>query len=161
MKRFVIIGNSAAGLAAAEAIRARDTQSEISIISDEDYPAYRRYSISRVLAGEVKKDALVYRPESFYKENNIGLVLNKKVNRVSPKKNRVICEDKSQFDYDVLLIASGARPRMPEIKGVKKNGVFGFRTLKDVKAIQNILPVVKCACVLGGGLAGVNAAYAF
>ncbi len=160
MKKLLIIGNSAAGISAAEAIRARDKQSEITMVSDEDYPAYCRCLISYLLAGDVKKDKVFFRPESFYKENNINLVLNKKVSRVLPKKNRVTCEDKTQLDYDVLLIAAGAHPKIPEIKGIKKTGVFGFRTLKDVKAIQDLLPVAKCACVLGGGLVGIKAAYA-
>jgi nitrite reductase (NADH) large subunit len=160
MNKFLIIGNSAAAIAAVEAIRARDTQAEITMISDEDYPAYCRCLISYFLAGDVKKDKVMYRPESFYKENNINLVLNKKVSRVLPKKNRITCEDKTQFNYDVLLIATGAHPKIPEIKGIKKNGVFGFRTLQDVKDIQGLLPVAKCACVLGGGLVGIKAAYA-
>jgi len=160
MKQFVIIGNSAAGVSCVEAIRQRDKESKIVIICDEDYPAYCRCLISYYLAGEVKEEKILYRPEDFYKENNIELLLNKKVVRVDPKKNRVILEDKSQFNYDSLLIATGASPKFPELKGIKKNGVFGFRTLKDVKAIDGLLPIVKTACVLGGGLIGLKAAYA-
>ncbi|MFA5363105.1 MAG: FAD-dependent oxidoreductase, partial [Candidatus Omnitrophota bacterium] len=103
---------------------------------------------------------LFYPPESFYKDNGIELVLGRKVSHVLPKKNRVVCEDKTNFDYDVLLIATGARPRIPEIKGIRKAGVFGFRTLQDVKEIQSLLPVVKCVCVMGGGLVGIAAASA-
>jgi NAD(P)H-nitrite reductase large subunit len=159
MKQFVIIGNSAAGISAIEAIRSRDKQSKITVISDENYPAYCRCLISYYLASTVKEDKIFYRAENFYKENNVGLILNKKVSRVDPKKNRVICEDKSQLNYDALLIATGARPKFPEIKGIKKKGVFGFRTLKDAKDIEALLPVTKSACVLGAGLVGLKAAY--
>jgi len=160
MKQFIIIGNSAAGIAAVEAIRQRDKASKITIFSDEDYPAYCRCLISYYLAGEVKEDKMLYRPEDFYKENNIELLLNKKVLRVEPKKSRVVCEDKSQFSYDTLLIATGGSPKFPQsLKGIKKKGVFGFRTLKDTKEIQGLLPVTKTACVLGGGLIGLKAAY--
>ena len=49
---------------------------------------------------------------------------------------------------------------MPEdLKGIKKTGVFGFRTLKDAKEIDGLLAVTKTACVLGGGLVGLKAAY--
>ena len=160
MKQLVIIGNSAAGIAAVEAIRKRDKESKILVISDEDYPAYCRCLISYYLAAEVKEEKILYRPEGFYKENNIEILLNKKVERVDPKKNRVICEDKTQFNYDSLLIATGAHPKFPEIKGLKKKGVFGFRTIKDAKDIAGLLPVTKAACVLGGGLIGLKAAYA-
>jgi len=161
MKQFVIIGNSAAGIAAVEAIRQKDKASKIMVVSDEDYPSYCRCVISYYLAGEVKEDKILYRPESFYKENNIELLLNKKVIRVDPKKNRIICEDKSQFSYDALLIATGASPKFPEnIQGIKKRGVFGFRTIKDAKDIEGLLPVTKTVCILGGGLIGLKAGYA-
>ena len=159
-KQFIIIGNSAAGIAAAETIRQRDKESKIIMISDEDCPAYCRCMLSYYLAGEVKEKTLSYRPANFYQGNNVELLLNKKVARVDPKKNRVICEDKTQLGYDALLIATGARPKFPEVKGVKRTGVFGFRTIKDAQAISAPLPVTKTACILGGGLIGLKAAYA-
>ena len=160
MKQFIIIGNSAAGIAAVEAIRQKDKESKIIVISDEDYPSYCRCLISYYLAGDVKEDKILYRAESFYKENNIELLLNKKVSRVDPKKNRIICEDKTQLSYDSLLIATGSTPKFPQMPGIKKRGVFGFRTIKDTKEIEGLLPVTKTACVLGGGLIGLKAAYA-
>jgi NAD(P)H-nitrite reductase large subunit len=161
MEQYVIIGNSAAGIAAVEAIRQRDKESKVIVISDEGYSAYCRCLISYFVAGEVKEEKLIYRPENFYKENNLELHLNKKVVRVDPKKNRLTCEDKSSFNYDALLIATGASPKFPqETKGIKKTGVFGFRTIKDALAISSQLPVTKTACVLGGGLVGLKAAYA-
>ena len=160
MKQFVIIGNSAAGIAAVEAIRKQDRDSKITVVSDEEYSAYCRCLISYYLAGDIKEDKILYRPEAFYRNNNIELLLNKKVTRVDPKKNRVILEDKTQLGFDALLIATGAHPKFPEIKGIKKKGVFGFRTIKDTKDIEGLLPVTKAVCVLGGGLIGLKAAYA-
>jgi NAD(P)H-nitrite reductase large subunit len=160
MKQFIIIGNSAAGIAAVESIRQKDRESKVIVISDEDYPSYCRCLISYYLAQDVKEDKILYRPENFYKDNNIELILNKKVIRVDPEKNRIVCEDKTSFSYDSLLIATGSSPKFPETPGIKKRGVFGFRTIKDAKDIDAVLPVTKAACVLGGGLIGLKAAYA-
>ncbi len=160
MKNYVIIGNSAAGIAALESIRQRDKESKITVISDEDYPGYCRCLISYYLARQIKEDKLLYRKDNFYKENNIQLCLNKKVSRADPKKNRVICEDKTQINYDQLLIATGASPKFPEIQGIKKKGVFGLRTIKNAKEIDGLLPITRAAAVLGGGLIGLKAAYA-
>lgn len=160
MRQFVIIGNSAAGVAAAEAIRAKDKESKIIMISDEDYPAYCRCLISYYLAGEVKEDKILYRPRDFYNSNNIEFLLNKKVSRIEPKKNRVICEDKTITSYDSLLIATGSSPKFPETAGFRKKGVFGFRTIKDAKEIEGLAATTKSACVLGGGLIGLKAAAA-
>jgi len=161
MKQFVIIGNSAAGIAAIEAIRNKDKESRITVISDEDYPSYCRCLISYYLAAEIDEGKILYRPLDFYKENKIDLLLNKRVIHVEPKKNYIVCDDKSKLSYDTLLIATGAKPKFPQgIKGIKKTNVFGFRTIKDTKDILGQLPVTKSACVLGGGLIGLKAAYA-
>lgn len=162
MKQFVIIGNSAAGIAAAESIRQNDKSSKITILSDEGYAAYCRCLISYYLAGEVSEENVVYRPESFYKENNIELLLNKKALSVDPDKNRIILADKGYIGYDALLIATGASAKFPQgVKGLKNKGVFGLRSLKDAKDIAGLLPTVsESACVLGGGLVGLKAGYA-
>jgi len=160
MKNFVIVGNSAAGIAAAEAIRDKDRGGKITIISEEDYDAYCRCLISYFLAGDVPEEKLVYRPQSFYKENNLDLILNKKVTKVEPKKNKVVFEDKTSIGYDALLIATGASAKFPpDLKALKKRGVFGFRTIKDAKEILGLVPVSSTSCVLGGGLIGFKAAY--
>jgi NAD(P)H-nitrite reductase large subunit len=160
MKQFIIIGNSAAGIACIEAIRQKDKESKILVISDEDYPAYCRCLISYYLAGEIKEEKLIYRIQDFYQKNNAELLLNKKVERVDPKKNRVILEDKTSLNYDSLLIATGASPKFPQLPGIKKRNVFGFRTVKDAKEIDGQIAVAHTACVLGGGLIGLKCAYA-
>jgi NAD(P)H-nitrite reductase large subunit len=160
MRNFVIIGNSAAGLSCAEAIRQEDKQSKIMVVSDEDYPAYCRCLISYYLAGELGEDKLIYRADSFYRENQIQLFLNKKVIAVEPKKNCIKFEDKTRMNYDILLIATGSSPKMPQILGIKKRGVLGFRTIKDAKDINSLAAVSSVACILGGGLIGLKVAYA-
>ncbi|MDP3792030.1 MAG: FAD-dependent oxidoreductase [Candidatus Omnitrophota bacterium] len=160
MKRYIIIGNSAAGISAAEAIRKKDKESRIAMISDEDYPSYCRCLISYYLAGDIKEKEILYRADSFYKENNIELILNKKITRVEPKKNAVYFEDKTKHEFDSLLIATGSSPKMPEIKGIDKKGVYGFRTIRDAKELNTLVAASKPACISGGGLVGLKAAYA-
>lgn len=160
MRNLVIIGNSAAGISAAEAIRSCDRDSSITVISDEDYTSYCRCLISYFLAGDVPEEKLVYRPDTFYKQNNLNLVLGKKVVKVEPKKNKIMLEDKNSIGYDALLIATGASAKFPpELKGSKKRGVFGLRTIGQTKEILNLLPMSSSSCVLGGGLIGLKAAY--
>jgi NAD(P)H-nitrite reductase large subunit len=161
MKHVVIIGNSAAGIAAAESIRQIDKTSKITILSDEGYEAYCRCLLSYYLAGEVDEEKIPYRLKSFYKENNFDLLLNKKVVSVEPEKNRIVLADKSPIGYDSLLIAAGASPKFPKgVKGLQQKGVFGLRTLKDAKDIVALLPSSGSVCVLGAGLVGLRAAHA-
>jgi len=161
MNNYVIIGNSAAGISAVEVIREKDKDCNITVISDEDYTSYCRCLISYFLAGDIPEGKLVYRSEDFYKGNNLNLILNKKVIKIEPKKNRIVLEDKTSITYDVLLIATGGSSKFPaELKGIRKRGVFGLRTIKDTKEILNLLPISQCSLILGGGLIGLKAAYA-
>ncbi len=63
--RYLIIGNSAGGIGAAEAIRQVDKGGTLTIVSDEPYPVYSRPLISKYLAGERKLDEMLYRPAHF------------------------------------------------------------------------------------------------
>jgi NAD(P)H-nitrite reductase large subunit len=156
--RNVIIGSSAAGISAAETIRREDPTCEIIMISDEPNPLYSRPLISYLLAGELPEERIYYRPPEFYERNRIEALLGRRAIRVEPQANRVILDNDEELEYDNLLLATGASPKLPEIDGVEKRGVFGFRTIQDAKEMLQMLPQVKQALVLGGGLVGLKAA---
>ena len=156
--RNVIIGSSAAGISAAETLRREDPTCEITMISDEENPLYSRPLISYLLAGELPEEKIFYRPPDFYERNRIEALLGRRAVRVEPEGSRVILDNGEELKYDNLLLATGASPKLPEIEGVEKRGVFGFRTLQDAKEMLQMLPQVKQAVVLGGGLVGLKAA---
>lgn len=160
MKNIIIIGNSAAGVAAAESIRTQDSKSKIVMVSDEPYFAYCRCLISNYLSGSIEEKKLTYRDEKFYSDNRIELLLDKKVERVDVKKKKIVLAEKQELLYDSLIIATGAHASMPkDLKGTNKRGAFGFRTIKDTNDILELLPMSHTSCVLGGGLIGLKAAY--
>ncbi len=157
--QYIIIGNSAAGISACEAIRAVDKTSQITIISDEDYPAYSRCLLSYYLAGTISEGELLFKDVDFYKKNNIKPILGKSVVKVLPKEKSITLNDKTKIKYDKLLIATGSRANLTESTGIEKEGVFAFRTVSDAKNILNRLKNVKTTCILGGGLIGLKVAY--
>ena len=70
---YLIIGNGAAGLSAAEIIRKRDARGRITIISNERHLFYSRPGIAYVIAGQVSAEQIVSRNQSFYREHNFDL----------------------------------------------------------------------------------------
>ena len=54
--RYVIIGNSAAGIAGYEGLRQIDASGSVAIISDEAAPIYSRSLISYYLAGQIGEE---------------------------------------------------------------------------------------------------------
>lgn len=156
--RYLIIGNSSAGINGAEAIRMRDNDADITIISEEDYPAYSRCLIPYFMEGKLTEEAMLYRPADYYEKNRFHTILGRRAVNVDTKQKCVTLDNKEQIPYDKLLIATGGSPKMPDIPGIEKDGVFGFRTTKDLKGILRLAKTTKEAVVTGGGCIGLMAA---
>lgn len=160
--RQVIIGNSAAGLSALEAIRKIDNDCSITIISAEDLPAYSRVLLPYYIAGKIEEHQLFIRDERYYADLLAKRVFGKAVTRVEPEANRIILDDGSKIEYDNLLIATGASPSPLKIRGTDCKGVFSLRTLKDSKQIIPYLEKARDILLIGAGLISfhlINALY--
>jgi NAD(P)H-nitrite reductase large subunit len=165
--KYLIIGNSAAAVGAAEAIRKNDKGNPITIISDEPHRVYSRPLISYLLAGLVTEDRMYFRDENFYRDNNIETVFGKRVTGVDIKKKQVLLEDKKKIDFDRLLIATGGTPFVPPIKGKERKNVYTFTKWKDAEGIIKLIPPIPPlkkggkggfkAVVIGAGMIGIKA----
>jgi NAD(P)H-nitrite reductase large subunit len=154
--RYLIIGNSAGGIGAAEAIRQVDKEGAVTIVSEEPYPAYSRPLISKYLAGEHTLEGILFRPLDFYAQNNILFLPGKKVRRIELDHRTAWLADGEQIAWEKLLFAVGGKPIFPEMKGSDKRGVFTFTKLDDAKAIARFLDSKRKAVVIGGGLIGIS-----
>jgi NAD(P)H-nitrite reductase large subunit len=158
--RYLIIGNSAGGVGAAEAVREVDRVGTIAIVSDEPYPAYSRPLISEYLIERYPLERMLFRPPGFYEKNNIRAVLGQKVAQFDIDKRAIKFEDGRLIIWEKLLLATGGLPIVPRMEGTSLKGVFNFARFDDAKAIDEFLSQdrreVK-AVVIGGGLIGISA----
>lgn len=156
--KYVIIGNSYAGVGAVEGIRDLDSEGSITMVSDEPYLAYARPLISYNLGGHIASKNMYYRSAAFYKKNKVKLILGKKVMNMSSPRRQISLEDGTIFGYDRLLIATGGLPFIPPIKGLEARNIFSFTKWDDAKKIKKVAHGKKKAVVIGGGLIGLKAA---
>lgn len=157
MSRFVIIGNSAAGIGCAEGIRTVDKDSEIIIISNEPHHTYSRPLISYLLCGMTDEQRMKYRPDSFYKDNNITAMLGCTVTAVDPAAHTVSLESGEKIKYDKLMYACGSSPFVPPMKGLDTvKNKFTFMSLDDARAIDKALSPDSRVLVIGAGLIGMK-----
>ena len=154
--RYLIIGNSAGGIGAAEAIREVDKEGDIAIISEEPYPTYSRPLISKYLTGERTLEEILFRPLDFYDQNDIVFLPGKKVNHLELAHQMAQLEDSEQITWEKLVLAVGGEPIFPRMKGSDKEGVFTFTSLDDAKAIAGFTDNARKAVVIGGGLIGIS-----
>jgi NAD(P)H-nitrite reductase large subunit len=149
MKRIVVIGNSAAGIAAVEAIREKDKTSPILVISREPYMPYRRNQLLDFVEGKIKEKDLYFRSQDFYKNNAIELMLEKEVVELNLNKKKVIFKERDFVEFDELLLTTGSSVKLPLMKGVQKDGVVAFHGLRDAKFLIENLPLAHTVVIVG------------
>jgi NAD(P)H-nitrite reductase large subunit len=152
--KHVIIGNGPAGVIAAETIRKNAPDDKIVLIGDEAHPPYSRMAIPHLLAGEINEAGTLLRKEPDY-FNRLRIQLwHGRVAHVSARTRTVKMEDGSVLGFDRLLIASGARPRVPTIPGIDFPGVHACWTLDDALAISKLAKPNARAILIGAGFIG-------
>ena len=156
--KYLIIGNGVAGDEAAIVIRKNDATAEITIFSESKNYFYYKPKLINYLANEISLDKFTIHKKAFYEQLNIKNVLSTKIIKINPDKNVIVAEDKTEYEYDKLLLATGASAFVPPIKGANNDGVF---TIRDVEDCDNILEYIKGKndiVVIGGGLLGLETA---
>jgi NAD(P)H-nitrite reductase large subunit len=155
---YLIIGNSAAGIGAAEAIRRIDKVNPITILSEEPYEAYSRPLIAEYFSETIDLTKMWYRTSEYYKQYSIDLKINTCVKRVDAESQTVFLQDDTYIQYDKLLIATGGTPIIPPMEGLEAEGIFTFVRWDEVKKIKAYQQNIKNAVVIGAGLIGLKAA---
>ena len=156
--RYVIVGNSAAGVGAVEGIRQYDRDNPITIVADEPHPVYSRPLISYLLGGMVSEAQMHFRPSDFYERHGVDTMLGVAVTEIHTDEGVISMAGGGRLPYDRLLIATGGRPFVPPLSGIDLEGVFTFTCWEDARAIDRYIETynVESALVLGGGLIGLK-----
>jgi len=158
--RHVIVGTGIAGTLAAETIRKLDPKSSITLLGRETFYPYCRPMISMLLEGKITPEEMVIREASDFRSRDIELLLGESVQEVSTVERKVETEQGQVIPFDRLLIAIGADPVGIEADGCDLCNIFSMRRWKEAEAIVEVLPDVRSALVIGGGLVGLKAAQA-
>ena len=156
--KYVIIGASAAGLSAAEAIRKYDKSGTVTVLTEEAYMPYSRPSISYYLKGKVKESDMSLRKSSYYKQMGIDIVTSSKVTAVD-RERKLVKAGKKSYPYDKLCLCTGSRPFVPPMENVDgKVNALTFLDLAATKQVKKLANEKTRAVVIGAGLIGMKAA---
>lgn len=138
---------------------ATSRQYQITVFGDEPSPAYDRVNLSKLFQGKSAED-LQLASASWYQENGIKLVTGCRIASVDTAKREIVDQTGVRHPYHRLVLATGSRPRIPPIQGADQEGVFVYRTLDDLRSIQEYAErhQAKVGTVIGGGLLGLEAA---
>ncbi len=156
----VIIGVGAAGITAAKTIRELEPDVRILMISPDE-TVHSRCMLHKYLSYERDEKALSFIPENFFDASHITWLKHQALH-IDTVKQQVELDDRTKIHYDRLLIATGAESVIPPIMNFREaNNVFGLRNLSDAKKIRSFAQQANRILIVGSGLVGMDAAYAF
>ena len=156
----VIVGGGPAGLSAIQSIREVDRKASLLWISDEPYLPYSKVLLPYLLSGKIKEAKLMLIDQQGLENLGVTLWTKSPVLSLNVGKKSLEVKEGKEVAFNKLLIASGASPVFPKIPGIKTKGVFGLRTLNDVRQITQGVGKKDKVVIWGGGLVGTQAANA-
>jgi NADPH-dependent 2,4-dienoyl-CoA reductase/sulfur reductase-like enzyme/nitrite reductase/ring-hydroxylating ferredoxin subunit len=159
-RQFVIIGAGAAGYAAAQTLREEGFRGNVVMITREDRAPYDRPNLSKdYLHGHAEPEWMPLRPDDFFSEHDIQLILNREVTRVDARSKTITFESGETMEYDALLVATGGAPVRLNITGSDLKNVFMLRSFADAGSIIETAKRSRRAVVVGASFIGMEAAY--
>ncbi len=162
VKRIVVLGNGIAGVTAADHVRRRHPDCAIDVVAAEPHPLYNRMGISRLIYGRSAMVGLHLLPDAWYDDNRVTCWLNTRAHEIDRDAGEVRLGTGERLPYDRLILATGSEAHVPEIPGFGRPGTFVLRTATDALGLREFVQHARAgqAVVAGGGLLGLEAAYA-
>ena len=160
MTKVVIVGGGHAGANTAFALRKDGFDGDINIVCDESHLPYHRPPLSKdFLKQKIEEDKLSFKTAEFYNDQNISLNLNTRVQSIDLESNKVL-SDNGSFDFDYLVFATGAAPRLLPMENADAKNLFYLRQISDVVSMQKVIAAGKKIVLIGGGYIGLEVASA-
>jgi 3-phenylpropionate/trans-cinnamate dioxygenase ferredoxin reductase subunit len=154
---IVIVGASHAGFQLAASLRQHGYDGGITLIGDEPALPYQRPPLSKdYLAGKIGFDLLLMRPEAFFRDHRVALMTGTRVVEIEPAARRVRLASGEHVGYGHLVLATGARNRVPPLPGIDLAGVCYLRDLAETAELRDRMASAEAIVVVGAGFIGLE-----
>ncbi len=154
---YLIIGGGPVGIQAARMLKNNRPESSVTVLRPEEFSVIY-CAIPYVIEGILEPSAIAKKDELL---TEVGAELIKaSARKIDFNAHLVTLEDGRQIEYSKLLIATGARPFVPPIKGHDLKNVFTVKTADDTRKIQEAATRANKAVVIGAGAIGIEQAQA-
>ncbi|MDD5175025.1 MAG: FAD-dependent oxidoreductase [Sterolibacterium sp.] len=158
-QRIIVVGAGHAGGTVVAQLRQAGFPGEIILFGDEPFAPYQRPPLSKAyLAGKEGVEELKLRPDAFYENKGITLRLAVTVEAIDREKKLIRLKGGEEVSYDILILATGSRPRRINLPGIALKGVYELRTLADADGLKSAIQPGKRIALIGGGYIGLEVA---
>ena len=153
----IIVGAGHAGFQLAASLRQHGFEGAITLIGDEGALPYQRPPLSKeYLDGKIGLDLLLMRPETFYHDHRIEYLPGTAVSEIDRAAKTVRLASGERLGYGHLVLATGARNRVPALPGIELDGVCYLRTLAETDLLRDRLAAADNIVVIGAGFIGLE-----
>jgi len=154
---IVILGAGHAGFQLAASLRQHGFEGAIALIGDEAVLPYQRPPLSKdYLDGKIGFDLLLMRPEAFYRDHRIDTLTGTRVSEIDRAGKTVRLASGERLGYGHLVLATGARNRVPALPGIDLDGVCYLRNLAETHELRDRLAAADRIVVIGAGFIGLE-----
>lgn len=152
----LIVGAGHAGFQLAASLRQHGYGERICLLNDEAHLPYQRPPLSKAyLKGEGRPDSLMFRPDKFYRDQNIELIGDRAVS-IDRAAQRLLLASGSFLEYGHLVLATGARNRLLDLPNANLGDVRYLRILDESEALRQRIHSAKHVVVIGAGFIGLE-----
>jgi 3-phenylpropionate/trans-cinnamate dioxygenase ferredoxin reductase subunit len=152
----LIVGAGHAGFQLAASLRQHGFGGRIGLINDEAHLPYQRPPLSKAyLKGEGRPDSLMFRPDKFYRDQNIELIGDRAVS-IDRAAHKLLLASGASLDYGHLVLATGARNRLLDIPNANLEDVRYLRILDESEALRQRIATARHVVVIGAGFIGLE-----
>jgi 3-phenylpropionate/trans-cinnamate dioxygenase ferredoxin reductase component len=156
--RVVIVGGGQAGIETAASLRQNGFEGSVTVVCDETDLPYQRPPLSKDFLKSDGTSPLPIKAEAFYDANRIELLRGVTASAIDRSTAELVLQDGGRLSYDHLVLATGARNRIPPIPGLESADVLELRTLAHARALMSRFGRLRRVTVLGGGFIGLEVA---
>jgi 3-phenylpropionate/trans-cinnamate dioxygenase ferredoxin reductase subunit len=152
----LIVGAGHAGFQLAASLRQHGYKDRVCLINDEAHLPYQRPPLSKAyLKGEGRPDSLMFRPDKFYRDQNVELIGDHAVS-IDRAARKLLLGSGSALDYGHLVLATGAGNRLLDIPNANLPDVRYLRILDESEALRLQIASSRHVVVIGAGFIGLE-----
>ena len=156
---IAIVGAGQAALQTIASLKSGGFDGTITLVGDEAYLPYQRPPLSKkFLNGTFERDRLFLKPDNFYGDNDINVLLDTQVTQLDVTAKSLTCANGAGITFSKAVICTGSRPRALPIPGNELENIFDLRTIADIEFMRPHFKQGAKMVVVGGGYIGLETA---
>ena len=165
--RIIIIGGVAAGAKAAAKSKRLLPDAEVHIYTEEEFVSYSACGLPYYIAGDFEDwHKLIVRTVEEFEKSGVHVHIESQVTKILPADKKIVVRNirnnSCQFvEYDKLIIATGSKPVIPDIRNKEIKGIYTLRGVEDGIAIRERMMNAQNITIIGGGYISLELVEAF